>query len=179
MSIHRLSLAYLALVLTVLAPADKDGVPAHGVERLIAATAGNMTVPIRCLVDPSRRPWAPIPEQPLPLILEALPQDDYRVIDKISIICGELLESPRPDSKVTLATITAGAESIPIISFRGLPYPYHSNAIYIHHSNVASPKELDRMVEVNKNFIAALGPKLFDDPRAIPTLALSRNATKQ
>src|SRR5882724_936370 len=164
MCTNRLFLACLALALIILAPADKNGVPVQGIERLTAPNAVSVTLPTRCLLDPSRRLWAPIPEQLLPLLLEPLPQDDYRVIDKISIVCGELLESPKPDSRVTLATITAGTESIPIISFRGLPYPYYSNTIYIHHSNVASLRDLDRMVEVNKSFIAALGPKLFDEP---------------
>ncbi len=120
--------------------------------------------------DPLTNPlWTP--GQPLPA-LENLPvpdtlgqgqgeATDYKVINKISVVCAELLE---PSNKLTLASIDIGGQSIPIISFRGLAYPYYNNSIYIHHSNVASPEELTRMVEVNKSFIEALGPRLFDDP---------------
>lgn len=130
--------------------------PSHSLLQIL--TADHLTNPISI-------PTQPTSAQSISVFNTVVGQGagtDSEVVIKVGMACGdEILEPPKV---VSLTSFTAGGHNIPVKQFRGAPRSYYNNNIYIHHSNVATAQELDRLVEVNKSFIEALGPQLLGDP---------------
>lgn len=101
---------------------------------------------------------------------EVRPREDVRPYaetphEVVYEIGAAFSEASTPRTRLTLTSLTTGRHKIPVVLFRGIkPARYHNNSIYIHGSNVTSPQELNRMIEVNRAFLKTLGPKLLDDP---------------